>query len=227
MALSLFCNLIEFIPFGLFQRKGKIEIFVNGVLIFGNRDAGDSIEGVNKKTIPLDNIEMKRGSRGKVEFFVWNGTDSESIRVQVAVKFSDNPISDEIGILPTLATQGNLFLIATRWDEIDNNDGGTPQKTFPTNPLGGIDDYTVPDNVVAKVFGTFNVEDLGGHTFIRFELRNDAFLFISILQTRAINLNEEFKLTMVAGDTFRVRGSTGSVADATATAIANIEEFQA
>jgi len=99
-----FVNLIEIIPSPEFTRKGKMIILMNGITIFNNTNDTDTFLNLATKPITINNKELKRGSSGKVEFFVWNGTDSNSLDVNVNVKIT-NDINDNTGFSNAIAIE--------------------------------------------------------------------------------------------------------------------------
>jgi len=97
---GVFVNLIEIVPNPEFTKKGKIIIEINGVKIFDNSDDSDAFLNVARKQIPLSDIELIRGSTGKIEIFAWNGTDSNTLKIVIGVEISESSQSKASSIIP-------------------------------------------------------------------------------------------------------------------------------
>lgn len=77
---------ISVVPSANFRTKGMLVISVNGVDIFAN-DAVADFTDIGDLEIPLrpQDTTIKRGK--KIQFFIWNGTDSTEIALTATVTF--------------------------------------------------------------------------------------------------------------------------------------------
>ena len=95
-----FVNLLEIVPDAEFTLKGKLIITINDVTVFDNSEDSNSFKQVMRKLIPLDNPELRKGSSGKIKFFVWNGSDSNTVEISIGVSIGENQINSSATIVP-------------------------------------------------------------------------------------------------------------------------------
>ncbi len=107
---GVFVNLIEIVPDAEFTAKGKIIILVNEIPIFDNSDDSNAFVGIARKVIPLENSELNRGSFGKIKIFAWNGTDSNTICLVIAVKISESTQTRSYSIIPLTKDFFNIIV---------------------------------------------------------------------------------------------------------------------
>lgn len=82
---DIFINGIELLPEAEFSQKGRLLILVNEVPVF-NEDDSNQFFGYSKFPIPLGKI-LRRSN--DIQVFAWNGTDSNTIKVQVNFSLSE------------------------------------------------------------------------------------------------------------------------------------------
>lgn len=91
---DIFVNLIEILPNVDFALDGKIIILINGVPVLD--ESFDFFRQYSKYPLPLGK-KLERGQY--VEIFVWNGTNSDSIRCDFNIH-----LSSEQKLIPSVAT---------------------------------------------------------------------------------------------------------------------------
>lgn len=88
LAIQIFVNIIELIPNFNFAEKGQcVVINSKDRIVFDSRRVINSFTDYSVFNVPLIDEEIGKG--GKLEFFIWNDTDSETIALNLKVAISE------------------------------------------------------------------------------------------------------------------------------------------
>jgi len=100
-----FVNMLEIVPDAEFTLKGKVVITINEITVFDNSNESNAFKQILRRKIEISNPELRKGSSGKIKFFVWNGTDSNTVELNFGMSLGESlhdsssslvPISKEI-----------------------------------------------------------------------------------------------------------------------------------
>ena len=95
---QIWVSLIELTPNAFFSRKGKIEIRVNGDIVLEESDVG-SYNSYKLFQVPLSDQELLQ--QKKIEVFVWNGLDDDTVKLTMNVLLSEEISSVSLAGVPT------------------------------------------------------------------------------------------------------------------------------
>lgn len=84
---EIFVTGIVLVPDSYFQLKGKAIVQINGVVVFDEADS-ETFKDVNE--LPIALTQKILGRAQKIEIWVWNGTDSDTVALTANIKLSEN-----------------------------------------------------------------------------------------------------------------------------------------
>ena len=95
-----FVNMLEIVPDAEFTLKGKVVITINEISVFDNSNTSNAFRQVLRRKISLANPELRKGSSGKIKFFVWNGSDSNTVELNFGLSIGDTLQESSSSIIP-------------------------------------------------------------------------------------------------------------------------------